>query len=222
MRKSISIILILVFAVIYLQCHNIKDSSSRTIQTMKDTQTQSVVNAATAFINLLNPDQRKKVLFPFVAQKKATAANFQRTGASGKQPEPGSNPATQRQQPQEDTSKRPADRGNRTGGPGGNPGMGSFGGFVGEQYGQAVWSNFPVSDVPRPGLQLGSLNAAQRNAAMHLLQVLLSAKGYQKVLHIMGSDQALADGGTNYASGTEVYTLGIFGAPSTTDSWMIQ
>jgi hypothetical protein len=37
-----------------------------------------------------------------------------------------------------------------------------LGGFVGEQYGKAIWSNFPVSDVPRPGLQLGSLNSAQR------------------------------------------------------------
>jgi hypothetical protein len=40
--------------------------------------------------------------------------------------------------------------------------------FVGEQYGQAVWSNFPVSDVSRPGLTLGSLSAEERNAAIHL------------------------------------------------------
>src|SRR5262245_29612740 len=63
--------------------------------------------------------------------------------------------------------------------------------FVGEQYGQAVWSNFPVSDVPRPGLTLSSLSAEQRIAAMHLLQVLLSPKGYQKVVEIMNSDQVL-------------------------------
>ena len=60
----------------------------------------------------------------------------------------------------------------RTGGPGG-PGMGAAGGFIGEQYGQAVWSNFPVTDVPRPGLRLGSLTTAQRNGAMHLLQIAL-------------------------------------------------
>jgi hypothetical protein len=46
--------------------------------------------------------------------------------------------------------------------------------FVGEQYGQSVWSNFPVSDVLRPGLRLGNLRAAQRATAMHMLQVLLS------------------------------------------------
>ena len=57
---------------------------------------------------------------------------------------------------------------------------------------------------------------------MHLLQVLLSPMGYQKVLAIMGSDQALADGGTNYASGKDVYTLGLFGTPSATAPWLVQ
>ena len=69
--------------------------------------------------------------------------------------------------------------------------------------GKAVWSNFPVSDVPRPGLTLGSLSSAQRDAAMHLLQVVLSPKGYQKVLEIMGSDQALSDSGTPFSSGID-------------------
>ena len=61
-------------------------------------------------------------------------------------------------------------------------GMGGRMTFVGEQYGEAVWSNFPVSDVPCPGLALGSLSAAQRSAAMHALHVLLRPKGYKKVL----------------------------------------
>lgn len=94
--------------------------------------------------------------------------------------------------------------------------------FVGEQYGKSVWSNFPVSDVPRPGVALGALNAAQREAAMHLLQVLLSPKGYEKVREIMGSDQALHDAGQPFASGEDVYTLGIFGTPSATTPWMVQ
>lgn len=101
-------------------------------------------------------------------------------------------------------------------------GMGGRMTFLGEQYGQAVWSNYPVSDVTRSGVQLGSLSAPQRAAAMHLLQVLLSPQGYQKVLAIMGSDQALADGGTNYASGKDVYTLGLFGTPSATTPWLVQ
>jgi hypothetical protein len=94
--------------------------------------------------------------------------------------------------------------------------------MVGEQYGRAMWSNFPVSDVPRPGLRLGSLDEVQREAAMALLRALLSDQGYRKVLDIMGSDQALAKTGTPYASGRAAYTLAIFGAPSITDVWMVQ
>src|SRR4030095_6142001 len=75
---------------------------------------------------------------------------------------------------------------------------------------------------PRPGLTLGSLSAEQRIAAMHLLQVLLSPKGYQKVVEIMNSDQVLSESGTPYATGTAHYTLGIFGNPSASEPWMIQ
>lgn len=94
--------------------------------------------------------------------------------------------------------------------------------FVGERYGAAVWSNYPVSDVPRPGLALGDMSDTQRVAAMHLLQVLLSAKGYQKVLDIIGSDQALSEGGTQFKSGAAYYTLGIFGTPSVAAPWMVE
>ncbi len=101
-------------------------------------------------------------------------------------------------------------------------GMGGRMTFIGEKYGAAVWSNYPVDDVPRPGLRLGSLSSAQREAAMALLRVLLSPQGYQKVIEIMGADQVLADGGTNYASGIDVYTIGIFGTPSPSTPWMVQ
>src|SRR5581483_9222336 len=123
--------------------------------------------------------------------------------------------------PEQQNGRHPGDGQGRGRGPGG-PGMGLGGGFIGERYGQAVWSNFPVSDVPRPGLRLGSLSAAQRDAAMHLLQVALSANGYQKVLDIMGSDQAPSETGTPYCSGTACYTIGIFGEPSSTKPWMLE
>ena len=55
-----------------------------------------------------------------------------------------------------------------------------------------------------------------------MLEVLLSPQGYQKVLDIMGSDQVLAEGGTNYSAGTAYYTIGIFGSPSATTPWMVQ
>jgi Protein of unknown function (DUF3500) len=101
-------------------------------------------------------------------------------------------------------------------------GMGGNITFTGELYSQSMWSNFPVSDVPRPGLRLGSLHGDQRDAAMRLLQTVLSPMGYRKVRDIMGADQALADGGTNFAAGRDVYTLGIFGAPGMATPWMIQ
>lgn len=94
--------------------------------------------------------------------------------------------------------------------------------MVGEAYGDSMWSNFPVSDVPRPGLRLGALNEGQQEAVHVLLRNVLSEKGYRKVLDIMGSDQALAAGGTPYASGRDAYTLAIFGTPGVTSPWMVQ
>jgi hypothetical protein len=94
--------------------------------------------------------------------------------------------------------------------------------FVGEQYGSAVWSNYPVSDVPRPGIAIGTMSATQHAAAMRLLQAVLSQRGYDKILDVMASDQALSEGGTNYASGTAHYTLGLFGTPGTAAPWMLQ
>jgi hypothetical protein len=94
--------------------------------------------------------------------------------------------------------------------------------FVGEQYGDAVWSNYPVSDVPRPGLALGSMTARQRDGAMHLLHTVLSAAGYQKVLDIMGSDEALTAQGNPFPTGTATYTIGIFGNPDLAKPWMVQ
>jgi hypothetical protein len=159
-------------------------------------QTKSVVTVTTSFLNSLSPEQREKIQFPFTPEKTATAAKFARTGGG---------------------------RGPGGGGPGGDrKGPGGGFGFIGEQYGKAVWSNYPVSDVPRPGLTLGSLSPEQRDAAMHMMQVLLSPKGYQKVLETMGSDQALSDAGTPFSSGVDSYTIGIFGQPSLTSPWMLQ
>ena len=94
--------------------------------------------------------------------------------------------------------------------------------FVGETFGQSIWSNFPVSDVPRSGIPFGHLDADQREALMRLLRVMLSPMGYRKVLTIIGSDQKLAEGGTDFAAGIPCYTMGIFGTPSDADPWLVQ
>jgi len=177
-----------------------------------EAQTKAVAAAATEFLNSLSAEQRAKVQFAFLPQKAATAAKFARkfqpggNGMDGKGP--GGPP------PQGPSGASPHV---------GGPGMGPMGGFVGEKYGESVWSNYPVSDVPRPGLQLGSLTAAQRDAAMRLLQLALSSKGYHKVLEIMGADQVLsATEGSHFAAGRDVYTIGVFGTPSMTAPWMLQ
>lgn len=97
-----------------------------------------------------------------------------------------------------------------------------MGDFTGERYGKAVWSNYPVSDVPRPGVQLGKMSTAQRAAALQLLKTVLSTKGMQTIDAIMGSDQALSEQGQNFSSGRDVYTLAIFGDPSASKPWMIE
>ncbi|PYD48525.1 DUF3500 domain-containing protein [Novacetimonas pomaceti] len=165
-------------------------------------QTHEAVTAARAFLATFDSHGREMVQFPFVTQKSGTLARFRRSA-----PDQPSLPVTDAQ------AAAPMKRG---------PGMGPPGGFVGERYGTAVWSNYPVSDVPRPGLQMGHLTSAQQAAALHLLRTLLSTKGYQKVQDIMGADQALADGGTPFASGRAVYTIALFGQPSETSPWMVQ
>lgn len=98
----------------------------------------------------------------------------------------------------------------------------NYSGRLGEQYGAAQWSNYPVSDIPRPGLAKGTLTDAQQAAETALLQTALSAAGYQKVLVIMGADQVLADQGQNFSAGTATYTIGIFGTPNATTPWMLE
>ncbi|WP_408890683.1 DUF3500 domain-containing protein [Novacetimonas cocois] len=164
--------------------------------------TREAVTAARAFLATFDSHGREMVQFPFVTQKSGTLARFRRSA-----PDQPSLPVTDAQ------AAAPMKRG---------PGMGPPGGFVGERYGTAVWSNYPVSDVPRPGLQMGHLTPQQHAAALHLLQTLLSAKGYHKVQDIMGADQALADSGTPFASGRAVYTIAVFGQPSETSPWMVQ
>ncbi len=102
-----------------------------------------------------------------------------------------------------------------------NPNSPNFS-FVGEQYGQSVWSNYPVSDVPRPGIKLGEMSAAQQTAALNLIKAALSPEGYQKIVDIMDADQILSATGTPYDDGRAFYGIGLFGTPSPTSPWMIQ
>jgi hypothetical protein len=60
---------------------------------------------------------------------------------------------------------------------------------------RARWSNFPTGFVPRGGISLKQMNAAQQAAALQLLKTVLSPMGYEKVNKIrMADDDFKANG----------------------------
>ena len=187
-------------------------------------RTRAVAKAARAFLATLAPEQRAKAALPFVAEDKATGVGFSALGARpgggfrGPNGPPGARPPLGPGGPPD----FPGGPGGRRGGPGG-PGGGPPGRMMaGEKYGRAVWSNFPVTMVARPGLRLGDMTVPQREAALHLLQVLLSPAGYRKVQDIMSADQVLADAGQDYEAGRDVYSLAILGEPDPAKPWMVE
>ncbi len=102
---------------------------------------------------------------------------------------------------------------------------------------RATWSNLPVSFVPRNGISLKEMNAAQRTAAMALVSAALSRKGFEKVQQIMEADEVLKltdnnqpppgrngnpppPGGAMF--GKDLYYISILGKPSEKERWMLQ
>jgi Protein of unknown function (DUF3500) len=51
------------------------------------------------------------------------------------------------------------------------------------------WSNFPTQMVPRGGIRLKDMSAAQRSAAMAVVASALSPRGFEKVQQIMEGDE---------------------------------
>lgn len=51
------------------------------------------------------------------------------------------------------------------------------------------WSNFPTGFIPRGGISLKEMNAAQRAAALALVSSALSLRGFEKVQQIMEGDE---------------------------------
>lgn len=87
---------------------------------------------------------------------------------------------------------------------------------------RARWSNLPVKAVSRAGLALGSLTAAQRSAAMALVAVVLSTKGFEKVQQIMDADEILKVSQGNPMFGKDLYFISFLGEPSENSPWMLQ
>lgn len=88
---------------------------------------------------------------------------------------------------------------------------------------RARWSNLPTTMVPRAGLSLKELNAAQRSAALALVSSALSSKGFEKVQQIMEADEVLkTSGGNNPMFGKDLFYISILGTPSEKAPWMLQ
>jgi hypothetical protein len=85
------------------------------------------------------------------------------------------------------------------------------------------WSNLPVRMVPRAGLSMGELTAAQRSAAMALLSSALSRRGFEKVQQIVQADETLKrNENNNPMFGESLYYISILGTPSAKEPWMLQ
>ncbi|MGO4881613.1 MAG: DUF3500 domain-containing protein [Bryobacteraceae bacterium] len=95
------------------------------------------------------------------------------------------------------------------------------------------WSNFPTGFVPRGGVSLKDMNAAQRSAAMALVSSALSPRGFEKVRQIMEGDEILKANegngpppgrgrGGNQMFGKDLYYISILGTPSEKNPWMLQ
>ncbi len=84
------------------------------------------------------------------------------------------------------------------------------------------WSNFPVTFVERAGLNLTDLTEEQQDAAMGVLEALLSEEGYATVTGIMGGDEFLAQNSTSTEDSLGQYYIAFFGDPSDTTAWEVQ
>jgi hypothetical protein len=109
------------------------------------------------------------------------------------------------------------------------------------------WSNFPISIVPRTGISIGEMNAAQRTAAMAMMSAALSSRGLEKVQQIMDGDEVLKSQesgrgpggppppgagrgrggrggppGGGLLFGKDLYYISFLGTPSEKTPWMLQ
>jgi hypothetical protein len=61
---------------------------------------------------------------------------------------------------------------------------------------RARWSNFPTGFVPRGGMSLKQMSATQKAAALDLMRVVLSSRGYEKVTQIRMADDDFKTNGS--------------------------
>jgi Protein of unknown function (DUF3500) len=66
----------------------------------------------------------------------------------------------------------------------------------GDNAQRARWSNFPTGFVPRGGISLKQMSAAQKAAALDLMKTVLSSRGYEKVSQIRMADDDFKTNGS--------------------------
>jgi Protein of unknown function (DUF3500) len=85
------------------------------------------------------------------------------------------------------------------------------------------WSNFPPVAFQRAGLMWGDLSQAQQDAFLAIMQVSLSAEGYDRVMAEWAADDAnAAVTGQSDLFGKKYYYVALIGTPSDTGPWMYQ
>jgi len=87
------------------------------------------------------------------------------------------------------------------------------------------WSNLPLEQVYRKGIQMNDLADSQRVIMHQLLRCVLSQQGYQKLLFIIQYDQAILERLSKAKSpiaqryGNQNYWFSIFGTPGKDKIW---
>lgn len=84
------------------------------------------------------------------------------------------------------------------------------------------WSNFPVTFVERAGLNLADLSEEQQDAALAVLESLLSEQGYEQVTAIMDADQYLLENSSSTEESLGQYYIAFFGEPDASGQWSLQ
>lgn len=192
-------------------------------------QAAAIRAAADKFVKTLDAGRRGRVTFPFPKGQSPTAIGFNHMpGGFGGPRAPGGSDHPRHDVGFDTNGDPKSDSGpggfRPGGGPPGGPGGPHHDGpmAAGEKYGDAVWTNFPIDNVSRPGVRMGELTAAERESVHGLLRAVLTPMGYQKVLDIMAADQKVADAGSDYAAGLDNYVIALFGEPHATAPWMLQ
>ncbi len=83
-----------------------------------------------------------------------------------------------------------------------------------------TWHYFPATMWPRSGIQLGELNAKQKELFHKMLQYHLSEAGYNKTMDIMSLENVLAEEtGDTHMRDINKYHISIYGDPAKDQVW---